>query len=147
VPTGDYQDLLAWRRGVVRLGALLARGGRPVVVPMSLLDAAHRAEILGGLRRRGADVRQVVLEVPADVLRDRIDADRREGAARTWRHAQLDRAVAELAGLADREAGTIEVRNHGRSPDEVAVEIVRRLGLPGSVTGVGAWSASAPGAP
>ncbi|MEH1016797.1 AAA family ATPase [Micromonospora sp. CPCC 206060] len=93
VPTGDYQDLPSWRRWTVRLAWLAARGGRSVVVPMTVLRPDHRAALLGGLRDRGLAVRQVVLRVPAPVLRDRIDADRVEAAARDWRHAHLDRAL------------------------------------------------------
>ncbi|MBO4206347.1 AAA family ATPase [Micromonospora echinofusca] len=126
VPTGDYQDLPAWRRWTVRLTWLAARGGRPVVVPMTVWRPDHRAALLGGLRERGLAVRQVVLRVPPSVLRDRIDADRVEAAARDWRHAHLDRTVAGLAGC---EPGTIEVTHHGRAPGEVAAEIVARLDL------------------
>ncbi|WP_406107685.1 AAA family ATPase [Micromonospora globbae] len=128
--TGDYQDLAAWRTWTVRLAGLAARHARPLVVPMTVLRADYRAEILGGLRNRGTPVRQVVLRVPGPVLRARIDGDRVERAARAWRHRHVERALAELGGLADREADTIEVDNHGRTPDEVAVEIVARLALP-----------------
>ncbi|MFI7429230.1 AAA family ATPase [Micromonospora sp. NPDC049836] len=127
VPGGDYQDLAAWRRWTVRLAGLAARGGRPVVVPMTLLRADYRSEILGGLRRRGTPVRQVVLRVPEPVLRARIDGDDREAGARDWRHRHVARALAELSGLADRESDTVEVDNHGRGPAAVAAEIVASL--------------------
>ncbi|MGK5444573.1 AAA family ATPase [Micromonospora sp. URMC 105] len=129
VPTGDYQDLAAWRRWTVRVGGLAARGGQPVVVPMTLLRPDYRAEILDGLRGRRVPVRHVVLRVPADVLRARIDADQIEAGAQGWRHRHVDRALVELDDLAGREPDTFVVDNHGRSPAEVAADICIRLGL------------------
>ncbi|MEU2611781.1 AAA family ATPase [Micromonospora sp. NPDC007271] len=130
VPTGDYQDLAAWRRWTVRVAWLAARGSAPVVVPMTLLRPDYRAEVLGGLRDRGVPVWQVVLRVPEPVLRDRIDGDRVEAAAHGWRHRHVARALAELSGLADREPHTLEIDNHGRTPAEVAAEIVALLARP-----------------
>lgn len=131
VPTGDYQDLAAWRRWTIRFAGLAARGGRPVVVPMTLLRPGYRAELLGGLRERGLPVWQVVLRVPEPVLRARIDGDQVEARARGWRHRHVERALAELTGLAGREPHTLEIDNHGRTPAEVAAEIVARLPCPG----------------
>ncbi|MGK5738870.1 AAA family ATPase [Micromonospora sp. URMC 103] len=128
VPTGDFQDLVAWRRWTVRIVGLAARRPGPLVVPMTLLRPDYRAEILDGLRERGTPVRQVVLRVPAPVLRARIDADRVEVAARAWRHRHVERALHELTGLAEREVDTIEIDNHGRTPEEVAAEIAALLG-------------------
>ncbi|MGC5029518.1 AAA family ATPase [Micromonospora sp. DT229] len=131
VPTGDYQDLVAWRRWTVRLVGLAAHADRPVVVPMSLLQPTHRTEILDGLRDRGRTVRQLVLQVPEPALRARIDADAADVAARAWRQRQVSRALTGLAGLADREPDTIEVTNDGRTPEQVAAEIIDRLGVSG----------------
>jgi predicted kinase len=127
VPSGDYQDLAAWRRWTVRCAGLAARGGRPVVVPMTLLRPDYRGEVLGGLRDRGVPVWHVVLRVPEPVLRARIDADEVEAGARGWRHRHVERALAELTGLAGQEPHTVEVDNHGRVPAEVAAEIVTLL--------------------
>jgi predicted kinase len=129
VPSGDYQDLACWRRWVVRAGRLAARGGRTVVVPMTLLRPGYRAEILDGLRDRGVPVRQVVLRVPEPVLRARIDADEVEAGARGWRHAHVTRALVEFGGLADREPDTVEIDNHDRAPALVAAEIISELGI------------------
>lgn len=128
VPTGDFQDLPQWRSWVVRLGRLLARGGRPVVVPMTLIRTDYRAAVLGGLRERGVPVRQVVLRVPEPLLRARIDGDRTlPEESRRWRHDHVAPALAALTGLADREPETIEVDNYDRSPAAVAAEIVSSL--------------------
>ena len=45
-----------------------------LIVPMSLIRDAYRAEILGGLADAGKEVLHVFLEVDADVLRERLDA-------------------------------------------------------------------------
>jgi predicted kinase len=127
LPTGDFQDLPSWRRWVVRVGRAMATGGRPVVVPMALLDPAYREEIMGGLRRRGVPVRQFVLRVPEPTLRARIDGDLELASARVWRHAQVDRALAELEGLASREPHTIEVDNAARPAPATAAEIAEAL--------------------
>jgi hypothetical protein len=68
---------------------------------MILINAAYRAEILGGLRRTGAEVREFVLAVPEDRLRARIDADEVDVKARQWRQDHVGRALATFAALTD----------------------------------------------
>jgi hypothetical protein len=82
-PTGDFQDFPLWRHLVIETMAGLAQQyPNPWVAPMSLINAAYRAEILGGLRGVGFEVREFVLAVPEDRLRARIDADQVEAKAR-----------------------------------------------------------------
>ncbi|MFG1938178.1 AAA family ATPase [Micromonospora tulbaghiae] len=101
-PTGDFQDLPLWRHLVVQTVTGLDRHHAGVwIVPMSLLDPAHRAEILGGIRAAGVDVREVVLTLPEDRLRARIDADQVEVGARAWRHDHVVRALATFASVTD----------------------------------------------
>lgn len=101
-PTGDFQDLPLWRHLVVQTVTGLDRHHPGVwIVPMSLLDPAYRAEILGGIRAAGVDVREVVLTLPEDRLRARIDADLVEAGARGWRHDHLARALATFASAGD----------------------------------------------
>jgi predicted kinase len=131
VPTGDFQDLPLWRRLVVETAhGLVTEYGRPLAVPMALLDAGYRAEILGGLRARGVPVTQVVLEVPGPVLRARIDADTREIQARGWRHDRLELALTSLRRLDEVEDDTVIIDNGtGASPAEVASRIVELVGV------------------
>ncbi|MFI7249318.1 AAA family ATPase [Micromonospora chalcea] len=101
-PTGDFQDLPLWRHLVVQTVTGLDRHHPGIwIVPMSLLDPAYRAEILGGVRAAGVDVREVVLTLPEDRLRARIDADQVEAGARGWRHDHVDRALATFASVTD----------------------------------------------
>jgi hypothetical protein len=101
-PTGDFQDLPLWRHLVVETMAGLARQyPHPWVAPMSLINAAYRAEILGGLRAAGVEVREFVLAVDGDTLRARIDADEVDVNARRWRQDHVGPALATFAALGD----------------------------------------------
>ncbi|MZF57478.1 ATP-binding protein [Streptomyces sp. SID5594] len=69
---GDFQDLAAWRAGVREvLGLALAGHPHPVIVPMTLVDPGHFAEIVGGLREDGHTVHHSAL------LADRVTVLRR----------------------------------------------------------------------
>lgn len=118
-PTGDFQDLPLWRRLVIETMAGLAQQyPHPWVAPMSLINAAYRAEILGGLRGAGVDVREFVLAVPEDRLRARIDADEVDVKARRWRHDHVSQALATFAALTD--ATFVD----GSPPAEQVAEVV-----------------------
>jgi predicted kinase len=122
-PTGDFQDLPLWRRLVVQtMAGLTEFHPHPWVAPMSLIRADYRAEILGGLRAAGADVREVILDVPEKELKARIEA---HDEARDWRRAHVDQALATFAALKD---GVFV--DGTRAPAEVADEIVRIVGIP-----------------
>lgn len=101
-PTGDFQDLPLWRHLVVQtMVGLALQHPHTWVAPMSLINAAYRAEILGGIRGAGIDVREFVLSLPEEVLRTRIDADRVEAQARQWRLDHVSQALATFAALTD----------------------------------------------
>jgi hypothetical protein len=123
-PSGDFQDLGLWRHLVVQTVAGLAREyPHPWIAPMSLINPDYRREILGGIRDAGADVREVILAVPEERLRERIDADEQDTDAREWRQRHVTRALTTFAGLADAcfVDGT-------RTPDEVADAVVAAVG-------------------
>ncbi len=126
-PSGDFQDLALWRRLTVQFVHGLDRLHPATwVVPMTLLRADYRSEILDGLRGRGVDLRHVVLWVPEPTLRARIDDDPELQDAREWRHSHVDSALTALRGLPD----TLEVSNaDGRAAADVASEILDRLGF------------------
>jgi len=101
-PTGDFQDLPLWRHLVVEtMSGLAQQYPHPWVVPMTLINAEYRAEILDGIRSRGVEVCEVVLTLPAGQLRARIDADQVEAQARQWRHDHASQALATFASLTD----------------------------------------------
>ncbi|WP_069812171.1 NUDIX hydrolase [Streptomyces sp. TP-A0874] len=68
----DYQELPSWRRLLVETAAAaLSEVPGPLVVPMTLLDQAHRDEIFGGFAARGISVRHVLLHTDETILRTR----------------------------------------------------------------------------
>ena len=74
-PNGDFQYLPSWRELVVATALSLRRHhAETLIVPMSLIRDAYRAEILGGLADAGEEVLHVFLEVDAGVLRERLNA-------------------------------------------------------------------------
>lgn len=69
----DFQDLPPWRQSVRYLLAHALRVHRgPVIVPMTLINAAYFDEIIGGLREGGADVRHFSLLAEPGVILRRI---------------------------------------------------------------------------
>ncbi|WP_203785799.1 AAA family ATPase [Paractinoplanes rishiriensis] len=101
-PTGDFQDLPLWRHLVVEtMSGLAQHYPHPWIAPMSLIDAGHRAEILDGIRKSGAEVREFVLAVPEPQLRARIAADQIEAKAAGWRQDHVAQALTTFADLTD----------------------------------------------
>jgi hypothetical protein len=106
-PSGDFQDLPAWRLLVVETGRVLAREYRQLVIaPMTVVDPGYMREIFGGLAAYGVAVRHFFLKVPAARLRERITAQvihpddlGRDADVRQWRLAQVDRCVAAADAL------------------------------------------------
>ena len=71
-PGGDFQHLPSWRELVVATALTLRRHhAATLIVPMSLVRDAYRAEILGGLTGAGEEVLHVFLAADAGVLRER----------------------------------------------------------------------------
>jgi len=69
----DYQDLPPWRGSVRYLLAHTARSHPgPVIVPMTLINAAYFDEIIGGLRADGANVRHFSLLAERGTILRRI---------------------------------------------------------------------------
>jgi hypothetical protein len=113
---GDYQNLRLWRQGTITGADLRARRVDSLFVPMSVLCRGHAEELIGGLRRRGHEVRHVLLDASPDVLVERIEADQVPDP-RVWR---LDTVGTYLsARRALRELGHV-VDTDDLSPDEVA---------------------------
>jgi len=130
-PTGDFQDLPIWR--TVTLHALLEVRrlyGQTVIVPMTLVNPAYLAEIIGGLTAAGEDLRHVFLDIDAQTLRQRIlgqvlVADPvRDQEARQFRLAHVDRC---LAVREEMPAGTIVLDSGLLGPAELAAEVLSRL--------------------
>ncbi|MFG2879156.1 AAA family ATPase [Streptomyces sp. NPDC048337] len=91
---GDFQDLPAWRQGVVEVLELVARRHPgPVLVPMTVTEPAYFAETVGGLRERGHDVRHFALLAERETVLRRL---RERGLGRGLKRESS--AVARLDG-------------------------------------------------
>jgi predicted kinase len=122
-PTGDFQDLRLWRHLVIEtMTGLAQQYPHPWVAAMSLINAAYRAEILGGIRGRGVKVHEFVLCVPEQQLRARIEADQVESKARQWRHDHVNQALTTFASLTD-----ATIIDASLTPEQVAAAVTSQL--------------------
>ena len=129
-PNGDFQHLPSWRELVVATALSLRRHhADTLIVPMSLIREAYRAEILGGLADAGEEVLHVFLEADAGVLRERLNARvTRPGsdwdqAARELGMTGVDEMV---AAAACQPGGTLLLRSDRLTPAELADEVLAR---------------------
>ncbi len=135
-PDGDFQHLASWRELVVATALSLRRHHAEVlIVPMSLIRDAYRAEILGALAVAGQEVLHVFLEVDPGVLRDRLNA-RVTRPGRDWDQAARElgmTGVDEIVAAAGRQpAGTLLLRSDRLTPAQLADQVLARAGLTGA---------------
>jgi predicted kinase len=131
-PNGDFQDLPSWRELVVATALSLCKHhADTLIVPMSLVRDAYRAEILGGLTDAGEEVLHVFLEADAGVLTERlttrapIPGNREMGqSALEWALSRMDPAAA-----ARQPDGTLILRSDRLTPAELADEVLAAAGL------------------
>ncbi len=133
-PNGDFQHLPSWRELVVATALSLRRHhAETLIVPMSLIRDAYRAEILGGLADAGEEVLHVFLEADAGVLRGRLNA-----RVTDPRYSEWDQAARELglpgvdemvAAAARQPGGTLMLRSDRLTPAELADEVLARADL------------------
>jgi AAA domain len=70
---GDFQDFPAWRQGVYEVLDLILRSSdSTVIVPMTLIEPAYFAEIIGRLTDAGHDVRHFALLADGKVIERRL---------------------------------------------------------------------------
>jgi hypothetical protein len=132
-PNGDFQHLPSWRELVVATALSLRRHhADTLIVPMSLIRDAYRAEILGGLAGAGEEVVHVFLEADAGVLRDRLNA-RVTHPGRDWdqdaREFGMTGVDEMMAAAARQPGGTLMLRSDRLTPAELADEVLARAGL------------------
>ena len=132
-PNDDFQDLPSWRELVVATALSLRRHhADTLIVPMSLIRDAYRAEILGGLADAGEEVLHVFLEADAGVLRERLNArvthpgKEWDQAAREFSMTGVDEMVAAAARQPSR---TLMLRSDRLTPAELADEVLAAAGL------------------
>jgi len=131
--SGDFQDLPLWRKLVAEFAiGLRAEYHRTLIVPMTLVDPQYRDEIFGLLGKAGETVQEVYLDVPAEELHRRIEAQilhendpDADAKAREFRHGNIERCVQARAGL---PADTLVLAAGERSPAELAELVLALVG-------------------
>lgn len=125
---GDFQDLAAWRTGVIEVLDAVERSGeyRASIVPMTLVAPDYVDEIHGGLRGLGHEIVHIALVASPETLRRRLRG-RAAGVTRmeTWAMRQIDRCVTALATV-----DAHEVSNDDRGLDAVVEQVAEVAGLP-----------------
>ena len=120
----DWQDIPLWRSLTCEaIAGLVDEGRTPLVIPMTLVQPAYFAEIVGGLRRSGVDVRHFALVAPIETILARLGA--RDAEGNQWAR---DRVVDCVAQLADSRFAE-HVEADARDASAVAADIVGRLAL------------------
>ena len=130
--TGDFQDLPAWRKLTAEVAGTLHREyGRHVITPMTLVEPAYREEVFALLAAADVPLRHVFLDVPADELRRRIEAqvmdphnEEADARIRAFRLGNVDRCVAARATL---PADTLVLRGDRHTPEELADQVLATL--------------------
>lgn len=120
----NFQDEPLWRSMNRDMLLHLSRQfGGTVLVPMTLIREDYYDELIGGLRRQGADVRHFVLCARAATVRKRL-RKRLEGA-NSWAARQLPACLSAL------ESPVFEnkIWTDGMSVPEAAEELAARAGL------------------
>jgi len=131
-PSGDFQDIPLWRDLVAKFATGLASAyGRPLIVPMTLVNASYRDEIFGAITKAGQPLLHVFLDVPAPELRRRIETQvlnesdpAADEQARQFRLGNVERCVAARDDL---PADTLVLRGDQHSPAELADRVLAAL--------------------
>jgi len=132
-PNGDFQHLPSWRELVVATALSLRRHhAETLIVPMSLIRDAYRAEILGSLADAGEECLHVFLEVDAGVLRKRLNA-RATHPGQEWDQGARElgmTGVDEMLAAATRQpSGTLMLRSDKLTPAELADAVLAAAGM------------------
>lgn len=122
--TGDFQDLPLWRQLTTTTAiGLVKQSNRPLIIPMALVNPTYFEEVVGGLRRQGAEVYHFALLGSHETVRRRLRRRWELPSSKRWALAQLDRC---LHALESPEFKT-HIHTDDRSVDEVLEEILANL--------------------
>lgn len=140
LPTGDFQDLPAWRHLTVETARVIAGGDTTcgeragqadLVVPMTLVHPTYRSEIHTGLQSAGLQLHEFSLVAEPEAIASRIDRDvlipddpDHDARARSWRLDHLDHTL-EACRRLPAPATVIDTTHRG--PEQVATHILGAL--------------------
>jgi hypothetical protein len=123
----DFQDYALWRPLLVGGTRLLKTvSTRTLVIPMTVWRRDLFDPITAGLRKVDPDLSCYRLTASRDVLIDRIASDTEDRDAYGWRMVHVE---VSMKSSLDPAFGT-EICTDGRTPEEVAEQILERLALP-----------------
>lgn len=95
--TSDFQDIPSWRQATRTIVEGLHRDyGRPVIVPMTVVNPAYFDNIVGALRRVGLPVRHFTLVASETTIRRRLLTRLAWPSSTRWALAQLPRCSETL---------------------------------------------------
>ena len=118
----DFQDIALWRELTRHIAdSISTLYDRPLIVPMTLVVRDYFIEIVGALQRSGIDVRHFTLLASRESI---LERHRGRADYEVWGEQQLDRCLASLR----EPAFDVHVDTEGKSPAEIAGEIVAGLG-------------------
>jgi hypothetical protein len=104
---------------------------KTLIVPISLIRDAYRAEILGGLADAGEEVLHVFLQADAGVLRERLNA-RMTQPGKEWDQSAHEvgmTGVDEITAAAARQpTGTLMLRSDRLTPAELVNKLLAAAG-------------------
>jgi hypothetical protein len=126
----DFQDLRAWRRASAFTVRMMQRLRGIVIVPMTFSNRFYLGEFQRGIGARGIQTFHFCLTAPHEVVLERLR--RREGrrGPSPW---QLRRS-AECCIAHQSPDFAIHIGTEGRTPEQIAEDIVRRIRESGSGT-------------
>ncbi len=123
----DFQDIPLWRETNCKMLEMLERNYPGVViVPMTLINPVYWDEIIGDLRRRGADVRHFVLYASRETLLKRL---KKRALGNLSREQFAVDAIERCVNAFDTVITEGILHTDNRSAEETAEEIARLAGL------------------
>lgn len=122
----DFQDLPTWRSGVREILGMVARTyPGPVIVPMTLVNPGYFAEVVGGLRDDGHEVRHYALLAGRATVLRRLGRRRLGFRPEQWAVDRLDECLSMLR----RPEFAEHIHTDQRTVSQVADAIARAAGL------------------
>ncbi|WP_405177769.1 ATP-binding protein [Nocardia sp. NBC_01377] len=123
----DFQQLRSWRRLTPIVADEIAREtGQHLVITQTVLDQQYWRELVTGTRAHGHTLRQVLLDVRPEILRQRICDDEVLHRAAGWRLEHLSIFLEARTWMA-READLV-VDTSAASPRRTALSIADAIG-------------------
>jgi hypothetical protein len=129
----DFKDMPAWRELTVATlrAAVAERPAASLIVPMTLDDPLHHAEIVGALRDGGVDLRHFTLLASPATLRRRLRRRLDWPSSRRWAMSRVEACSGALENAAFAE----HIATAGLTIAQVATEVARRVEKPATAPG------------